>query len=549
MRRPQLRRIESLESRLAPAGVVTFTDVDGDLVTVRTNLGTNESLTAALFLVPAGGVGGFQLAQVFFSDPVFAGTRLRITAQPGTGGDGQVNVDRIWTNGLDLGAVTVGGDVGTVAAGDTNGDTPGIASLVANSIGRFGTDPVSHVNGSLPILRVSGDLTGGFSVSGRAGDVEIGGSIDGTLRQAFFGAASIGRIVVGGTVIGGSAEGSGRIQAVTGGIDRVVIGGSLRGGLGNGSGMVFSQGAIGFARIGGSIVGDGFGPSGAFSGAVASVTRGITRLVVGGGIYGGAGSMYSGAVYATGAIGSMVVGGPVDGTNSAAGGDGSAVIVAGSIGSLDIGGGLVGGAGRSSGVVNAVGRIGTLRVGRIQAGVGVDSGSVRARTLGTMLVRGDVLGSTSQPAIISAVGAVTPTGPRAIDSLTVVGNLVNTVVLGGYQSLNPVNGAARIGAVTVRGSLFSSSVVAGVMNIGVLHPISGMPQFGDGLDMPIAGRRGSRIDSLVVNGLALGAPDLTDYSGVVANSIGTVRIGGRPYTATRTGITPTSPNLQFRLVR
>jgi len=554
-RRPIVRRFESLEPRLAMAGLVQFMDVDGDIVTVSTNRGTDGLLGLACFLAPAGPLGGSQLAILNLTNPAFTGTNLTITARPSlNGGDGQVNIGEIDATNVDLGRVTVAGDLGRIVAGDGNFATPGVRAFAATSVGLNGTTTgalsnFSSIAGPVPSIRLSGPLFNArFEVGGRAANVAIGGGISGVNTNDGFTAASIGRIVVGGTVIGGSADASGRIVAVSGGIDRVEIGGSLRGGLGNYSGMVTSFGTIGFARIGGSIFGDGFGTSGMYSGGISS-GRGITRLVVGGGIYGGAGFMYSGAVSAVGAIGSMVVGGPVDAAGSAASGSAAAAIVAASIGSLDIGGGLLGGPGFASGVVSSTGRIGTLRVGEVRAGAGSDSGSVRAGSLGTMLVRGNISGSLSQPAIVSALGSATPAGPRAIGALTVGGNMVNTVVLGGYQGLVPTNGAARIGTVTVRGSLFSSSVVAGVMNIGVLHPISGMPQFGDGLDMPIAGRRGSRIDSLVVNGLALGSPDPTDYSGVVANSIGTVRIGGRPYTATRTGITPTSPNLQFRLVR
>lgn len=555
MRRPALRHFESLEPRLAMAGLAQYYDVDGDIVTVSTDRGTDAQLVGALVLVPAGTIGGYQLAEVALFNPAFARTNLTITARPSaTGGNGQVNVGEILAP-FDLGRVTVGGDLGRIRAGDGNLATPGVTAFVATSVGLNGTstgasDNFSAITGPVPSIRLSGSLFNArFEVGGRAADVAIGGGISGLNSLDGFTAASIGRIVVGGAVIGGSADASGRIVALAGGIDRVEIGGSLRGGLGNYSGMVTSFGTIGFARIGGSIFGDGFGTSGMYSGAISS-GRGITRLVVGGGIYGGAGFMYSGAVYAVGAIGSMVVGGPVDAAGSAASGSGAAAIVAASIGSLDIGGGLLGGPGFASGVVSSTGRIGTLRVGEVRAGVGSDSGSVRAGSLGTMLVRGNISGSLSQPAIVSALGSATPAGPRAIGALTVGGNMVNTVVLGGYQGLVPVNGAARIGTVTVRGSLFGSSIVAGVTNPHGVHPVSGMPQFGDGFDTPIGGSPlGSRIDSLVVNQVAFGAPDPLDYSGVLANSIGTVRIGGRPYTATRLGIAPTSPNLQFRLVR
>ena len=39
-----LSRIEPLEARIAPAGVFTYIDVDGDLVTIKTSKGTNTQL-------------------------------------------------------------------------------------------------------------------------------------------------------------------------------------------------------------------------------------------------------------------------------------------------------------------------------------------------------------------------------------------------------------------------------------------------------------------------------------------------------------------------
>jgi len=544
MRRPALRRFESLEPRLALAGLVTFSDVDGDTVTVRTSRGTDVLLSAALTLVPAGVAGGFQLQQVSLFHPSFAGTNLAITARPSaTGGNGRVDVGEILTS-FDLGTVTVGGDLGRIIAGDGIRATPGVAAFASASIGSRGTatgspDTFSLVTGTVPSIRVAGDLVAArFVVAGRAADVVIGGSIFGTNGADGFEANAIGQLVVGGGVFGGTQDDSGRVLSRTG-ISRVVIRGDLVGGNGIASGVVISSGAIGFARIGASISGGG----GENSGGVVAGGTGITRLVVGGGIFGGSNQL-SGRVYSTGSIGSAVVGGSIVGS----GGLLSGIVSAGAgIGTIEIGGELIGGVGPASGAVSAGGGIGTLRVSRIFAGDGPLSGYLGARSLGTIVVRGDISGSFLQPVVIAASGAATPTGPQAIGSLTVGGTMSKTLVLGGYSGTTPVNGAARIGAVIVRGSMFGSSVVAGVQNIGPPGP-SGMPQFGDGLDVPIPGRRGSRIDSLVVNGAAQGGVDPVESSGVLANSIGSVRLGGRNYTVTRAGITPTSANLRFRVI-
>ena len=547
MRRPTLHRFENLESRLAMAGLVAFTDVDGDIVTVQTNRGTNALLAAAITLSPQGTVGGFQLRSVILTDPAFARTNLTITARPGTsGGNGQVDVGEILSS-LDLGRVTVGGDIGRIQAGDSNLRTSGMAAFTVKSIGVRGTvtgapDFVSAVNGSVPMIRVASHLVGFFQVGGRAADVVIGGSISGINASDGFLANSIGRMTVGESIYGGTAVQSGAVFAGAGGITRLVIGGNVIGGAGERSGSVLSAGRIGFAKIGGSVI----GANGVQSGSIMNGSGGITRLVVGGSIVGGSVDM-SGSVTAYGSVGSITVGGSMIGSN----GNGSGVVYApAGIGTLDIAGSLSGGIGLSSGSVAGT-RIGTLRLGGIQAGDGPLSGAVRAISLGTMVVRGDIMGSALQPAIITALGSLTPTGPRAIGSLTVWGSMTRTLVLGGYAAFGAPaasNAVARIGAVTVQGNMTSSSIVAGVENIGGTPHASGMPQFGDGFDVPIAGRGGSRIDSLVVNGTALGDADPTLYSGVLANSIGSVRLGGVRHTPTRAGIAPTSGNLVFRLI-
>ena len=175
MRHPAPRVFESLEPRLAMAGLVTFADVDGDTVTVRTNRGTDAQLGAALTLAPTGTRGGYQLRQVALGGPVFAGTNLTITARPSAiGGDGQVDVGEIVT-ALDLGRVTVAGDLGRIIAGNANLATPGVAALTVVSIGQRGTvtgapNFETVVIGPVPTIRVAGNLVARFAVGGRAAD-------------------------------------------------------------------------------------------------------------------------------------------------------------------------------------------------------------------------------------------------------------------------------------------------------------------------------------------------------------------------------------------
>jgi len=541
MRRPTLRRFESLEPRLAMAGLFTFTDVDGDVVTVRTSLGTNTQLRDALQVVPAGGIGGMQLQRVNLAARAFVGTSLTITARTGPrGGNGQVNVGDI-VAAFDLGAVTVGGDLGRIIAGDMNRVTPGVTSFTAASVGVFGTatgagDLRSTIEGAVPIIRISGPLSGvRFQVFGPAADVVIGGAISGVYAYDGFEAGSIGRMVVGGSIVGSDADSSGRVLAFNAGITQLVIGGDISGGLGFGSGQVVSAGRVESVRINGFVQG-GDGPQ---SGRVVVGDAGIATLLIGRGLMGGS-AAYSGSVQSTGPIGS-ISSGPIQGQ----GGDYSGSINGGfGIESIFVDGQVAGGGGNFSGMVYATGRIAAINIKRLLAGDGLFSGSIRGRTLGDVVVRVDVSGSARQPAYITGMGAATPTGPRAIDSLT-VGSMTKALVLGGYNFDMPINGAGRIGTVTVRGNMLGSSIAAGVRN-GVTGA-NGMPQFGNGFDESIAiGQRG-RIDSVVVNGLAQGSTDYTESYGVISHAFGSIRLAGRSYVPSPKGGISIG-NLVFRVV-
>lgn len=129
--------IEPLEPRIAPASVITFTDVDGDLVKVKSTKGV---LTGRLELVDQGG-GKNQLVEIDLASPIFQGTNLTITVKKvrGGSGDGMVNVGYINAKGIDLGNVVVPGDIGRIDAGDGNTAKPAIKNLTAKSLGAFGT--------------------------------------------------------------------------------------------------------------------------------------------------------------------------------------------------------------------------------------------------------------------------------------------------------------------------------------------------------------------------------------------------------------------------
>lgn len=113
--------IEPLEARIAPAAVFTYTDFDGDLVTVKSSKGTLDDLAAAAT------INNGVLLRFDLSDPKFQGAAIRITAQPKPGeiGDGLASVGFIDATNVDLASVTIDGDLGRIVAGDTIRTTPG----------------------------------------------------------------------------------------------------------------------------------------------------------------------------------------------------------------------------------------------------------------------------------------------------------------------------------------------------------------------------------------------------------------------------------------
>ncbi len=215
----------------------TFTDVDGDFVTVKTTVGTLglENFTGFE-------TGTFRKGQLqtLTLGAGFAGAAITITAKPGSvGGNGFVNIGFIDATSVDLAAVTVAGDLGRIHAGTVGGDVkvPALKSLTVQSIGLLGTSTqvsggtlLSDIQGALGKLTVKGDLRGELSISnvdGSLGGATIGGSIGGATSQAagIFAAAGIGSVKVGGDI---RAEGDTYIKTA-GPLGTVAIGGSIVG--------------------------------------------------------------------------------------------------------------------------------------------------------------------------------------------------------------------------------------------------------------------------------------------------------------------------------
>ena len=544
-----LRGIEPLEERIAPASLVSphsvvYLDGDGDRVTVTVSKGVfKASNVNKVFTFDTGTVDHHttlhQQLQTINLDALgkaAAHLNLTVTVQQGASGDGLANIGFIKASGLDLGTVTVQGDLGRITAGDAISATPGLAKLAVHSMGALGTGTqasggtlASLVSGAITSLVITEDLNGAsISVGapsqagdGSIGQVEIGGSILGGATQ-FAGSiratGNIGPIHVGGDVQGGSGPSSGIIGSAAQ-MGTVHIDGSIIGGGGAGSGAILSTGAMGAVTIGGDVVGGTAADTGNIgtAGTLASIT-------ILGGIQGGAYS-FSGAVRSTGNMGAVKVSGDLTG------GDGPSSGLVGTTGDILSfqAGNLAGGAGDHSGGVFAAGKIGNVTVASLQAGLDSFSGSISAGgTLGDVKVSGDITGDVSLSAgsIFSGgtMGSVTAsnlTGAEIssggdIGDLTVDGAIVSALVTAS-GGIGNIAAGANLAAVStspngIDGSAFQAGASIGTVTSHGVAAInaSGFNAFGDIGDISATG---NLTGSLFVAGVQLAAGFASDLSG------------------------------------
>lgn len=192
------RFIEPLEPRITPAVVIvnpttaTYTDLDGDLVTIK--FPHPIMATATFFTIPGGSLGGVFLRSIIigntFVDP--NGTSIKVTAKPqdvdGDGkkdGDGFANVGQILASTFDLLDVVIDGDLGEIEVGNNDLSTRALRTLTVQSLGAEGlatgaSNLISIINGSLGKLTVRGDINGAYvRISGSLGSATVGGSIIG----------------------------------------------------------------------------------------------------------------------------------------------------------------------------------------------------------------------------------------------------------------------------------------------------------------------------------------------------------------------------------
>lgn len=410
--------LEQLEHRYAPATLVspmklTYQDFDGDNVVVAFSKPIlNASNVNAIFgagFVTGSNVTKQQMTQIDLTTIGAAASGLNITTiatiSKTTGGDGFAALGQINATDIDLGNVTVDGDLGRVVAGDAITTTSGLKALSVASLGRYGMTTgapslLTSVLGAINVLRVRTDVR------------------EATIR---------------------SQGAGGRIGVAT-------IGGSLIGGVGSSSGSIWG-GDLGTIRIGGDVVGGAASQSG--------------------------------------------------------------FIIGDRITSIALGGSLI--------------------AGENLGGKTLDSGAIRAiKDIGSILIRGNVFGNSTNFAYITAGGSATPTATKdvAIGSVRVLGRVERAKILAGYDTKAGAKDAdAQIGTVFVGGDWIASSMAAGAVP-------GANSLYGDSDDAKMTGgvkddgSINSQIKSVTIGGQVLGTVGGSDHFGFVAESIGIVRIGG-----------------------
>jgi hypothetical protein len=451
-----------------------------------------------------------------------------------------------------LAAVTVGGSV-IGGPGDSGG----------RIVSRGDMGPVT-IRGSL--VGGSGSESGQVSAQGKLARVTVGRSVRGGAGQdsgEITSGGDVGTVAVGGDLVGGRGQNSGRVF-VTGGVlrSRLSIAGSIVGGAGNESGEVNANAQIGGSPASASVAvrGDIVGGAGLDAGSV-KLFNPLARVTVSGSIRGGtgpssgliqlvqvgtvavggdllAGTGQGGAAVLAGQADTIAIGGSVVGALSESG----RVDVSGPCGTLSIGGNLIGGSATGTASLTDSGFVRAVRIGRLTIGGSVvagtdtttgtfrNNGAVRvADDIGSVLVRGSLVGNPSNPAVIAARGqaAPAPGTDLAIGRMTVLGRVERALVLAGANSDGVVvNMDAQVGPVVVGGDWIASSLAAGV--------VAGPDRFfGDADDFQVIGTGikndpavVSTIASWTVGGQVLGTLASSDFFGIVAQAVGAVKVNG-----------------------
>lgn len=579
--------IEPLEARIAPAVLLSFTDVDGDKVNIVSDkaLSASVSFTASMnpseLLITGAGLDGASLATVVTKGPL---------------GDGLVNIGRISAVGLDLGAVKVSGDLGKIVCGNANNPLPGLKSLTVRSMGIFGLDTqgagnlVSTIDGDLVTLTVAGDVVGAQISANKLGTVKIGGDLRGT-ATTFSGRIQgngIGKITIGGDLAAGAGDESGKLK-ITGDLGSLSIGGSLYGavdGTSDPTGQIYVTGTAGPITI----KRDFFG---AASQQRAIDLRGNAGAIsVGGSLLGLAGAD-SAAIYVAGNMGPLSIGRELSGGSGPYSGS---IVISGNTGPVKIGRDLIGSTGGFSAALLITGKVnGTFSIGGdVRGGTGTYMDGVALKQVAfagaTSAVRigGDILGNTGRGSATVIINGDAPSvfiggtitggggeepnilvfpgggvGMGNVGSLTIGGSIRENGLGGGHVSTGnigkllikgsifgttetnsiglisgPIVSVGNVGTARIEGSIagastpalssadYDLSITGNIMKLEILGSLDGASSYGSG-----SVRVGGNAGSIKIGGSLLGSNGKDSGSIAVGNRLGALTIGGGIFNA------------------
>jgi len=520
--------IEPLEDRIAPAAVIiaangrsaSYTDTAGDTVVVTTSKGTFKT---AQFIFDPNAAG--QLTELLLSGHKdFSGANIGFSVLPAAGNAATVNIGYIDALSLNIGSVTVPGDLGRIDVG--GGKTAAaLGKLTVYSLGAN--------------ISTQGGLTGASiesNITGTVGTVNVLGNLDGLINAQDYkshpGTGNINRLNIGGSLDGNTSSEAGEI-AFTGTLGTTIIGGGIEGGPSGGSGSIAGNygtlSKIGSVTVKGSVPDDPnpnpnpslpgtsiLGGSGALSGSISAATVG--SVVVAGSVLGGTGTA-SGGVQAGVKLAKVTIDGSLIGGSFPAGSPGDAnnsgLVFGGAIGNVLIKGSIVGGSGISSGEVSSTGLVNKVTVmGSVIGGSAGQStsdgvaGVIRGNALGSVVIDGSLIGGN----LVSGDANQTGSFDGAILSSTTIGSVAigkNIVGGSGASSGLITTAAGAMGTLTVGGAdktdgsiIGGSGASSGLVNIaGALNKVS--------LTHNLTGGSGSQSGQILIDG-----------------SISSVKIGG-----------------------
>lgn len=516
--------IEPLEARIAPAILispteVTYLDNNGETAVVKISKPLFTSAAAAAKILvftdtsnaasPFASTGNQNLLQINLLGP--NGTALKaaqdmnisVSLIPQKDGPHTVNIGHIdaavfdpttgkASQNIDLGKITIQGDVNYINAGD-NFVTPAVKSLNVLSMVQGGT---STFLGPLASFHDSGNFGSFLNVaggpSGGIGKLNIEGADTGIIQFS----GHIGTAVIA-SMTGSSFNGGGSLlgfAGATSSIGSLHVLGSVTGGSGFATGEIYAGAKIGKIVIDGSLQGGGTTTTtttaGAESGSIqdgGTTTTTTTAVAESGYIQGGR-------------IESLKIGGNVSTFANSTGGavsNNGSIRATANIDSLEIDGNVTGVSGD---------------VAYISAAHGAST-SKHAKSdvaLGKVTIKGSV----SYLDILAGYGA---------DTSTTTGTGTNAVTNPEGAPLgNMADGTAQIGTISIGGTLSASNIVAGVAP-------NSSGYFGAAGDAAISGTDNkvglhSSIAKIVVGGMAAGDGTSTGSFGIVAQKLPSISI-------------------------